>query len=199
MPTSLLVDYGCVISLPQPAAAVRALETAVPDVAPVDFWHGYWDLRLDYDRGMPDLDYWSGVLGRPATEAESTRLTELDIAGWSTVDERVTALLDRAVDAGVPLGLLSNAPVTMARALEAAPWAARFTSLTFSGDLRVAKPDAEAYLAAARALGAHPSEVVFVDDRPENIAGAHAVGMTALHHTSADALERDLGRHLPLR
>ena len=39
------------------------------------------------------------------------------------------------------------------------------------------KPEPEAFLGAARALGAAPGDCFFVDDRPVNVAAAHAVGM----------------------
>jgi putative hydrolase of the HAD superfamily len=34
-------------------------------------------------------------------------------------------------------------------------------------------------------LGARPAEVVFIDDRPENVAGAAALGIRGVHFTSA--------------
>ena len=39
------------------------------------------------------------------------------------------------------------------------------------------KPDPQAYLIAAEALGAAPEQVVFLDDTPECARGARAVGM----------------------
>lgn len=198
MVTTLLLDYGCVISLPQTDADLRALESVAPDVDAVAFWRSYWDLRLDYDKGLPDADYWSGVLGRAATQAESETLTALDIAGWSHVDERVVALLPQLAASGVRLGLLSNAPTAISRAMERAPWTGHFASLTFSADLGVAKPEQEAYAAAARALQVEPADIVFVDDRAENVAGAHAFGMAAIHYTGLDLALAELAEHLPL-
>ena len=196
--TTLLLDYGCVICLPQSEDAIAALESAVPGVAPSEFWLRYWDLRLDYDRGLADSTYWSAVLGREATPEESLRLTALDIEGWSRLDERMTDLIVELSGRGVRIGLLSNAPTTMSRAIEKAPWTSTFSALTFSADLGVAKPERAAYDAAARALDVPAGDVLFVDDRSENVAGVHAAGMSALHYTGfEDALpvlrERLLG------
>lgn len=44
----------------------------------------------------------------------------------------------------------------------------------------VRKPDAEAYLGAARTLGVVPAQCIFVDDRQKNIEAAEAVGMRAI-------------------
>lgn len=48
-----------------------------------------------------------------------------------------------------------------------------------------AKPDREAYLRVCRELEAHPQDVTFIDDRPENIDGAAALGMKAVLFTDA--------------
>jgi HAD superfamily hydrolase (TIGR01509 family) len=42
------------------------------------------------------------------------------------------------------------------------------------------KPDPRAYLTAADALGVAPADVVFLDDTPECVDGALAVGMNAI-------------------
>lgn len=41
------------------------------------------------------------------------------------------------------------------------------------------KPEPETYLEAARTLQVDPSACLFIDDREKNVAGAHAVGMSA--------------------
>jgi putative hydrolase of the HAD superfamily len=56
----------------------------------------------------------------------------------------------------------------------------------------LAKPDRKIYEEVARELGADPADVVFVDDRPENVAGAEAAGMTGVHYTGVDALRATL-------
>ena len=50
-----------------------------------------------------------------------------------------------------------------------------------STDVGVRKPAPEPYLAAAKALGVDPSVVVFLDDTPECVEGARAVGMFGIH------------------
>lgn len=50
----------------------------------------------------------------------------------------------------------------------------------FSYELGYLKPDARIYQAACEALQTTPEQCVFIDDLAENVAGARAVGMTAL-------------------
>jgi putative hydrolase of the HAD superfamily len=188
---ALLLDYGCVLSRPQPADDLRRLEALVPDVRPSDLWRRYWDLRLRYDEGMPDEAYWSAVLDRPATAAELRALVAADAASWLHLEPAMTGALPALRATGVRLGLLSNAPTSLARAVAAESWTAPFAALVFSAEIGAAKPHPEAYAAAAAALDVPAGEVLFVDDREENVAGAEAAGMRGLHHRNpADTLAR---------
>jgi putative hydrolase of the HAD superfamily len=62
------------------------------------------------------------------------------------------------------------------------PWIADFTHRTFSHRLGIAKPDAAIYQHAAEGLGVPPSEILFIDDREENIMAARAAGMHAIQY-----------------
>ena len=60
------------------------------------------------------------------------------------------------------------------------PEFAELDAFVDAADIGVRKPDAEAYLRAAAALGVQPREVVFLDDTPECVDGAARVGMAAV-------------------
>ncbi|MFY1636065.1 HAD-IA family hydrolase [Solwaraspora sp. WMMB335] len=183
MSSWLVFDYGQVISLPQPSAAVAAMaETAGLPLA--EFTRRYWRHRDEYDGGCSPQRYWSQVVGRPlAAEAPLvTDLDRLDVASWSHLNSQTLDLLDAFTAAGHRLALLSNAPASLATAIEAAAWAAGFEHLLFSCRLALAKPDPAVYRALLRRLGAQPSQVTFVDDRVENVRAAARSGITALHY-----------------
>jgi HAD superfamily hydrolase (TIGR01509 family) len=57
-----------------------------------------------------------------------------------------------------------------------------------AADIGYPKPDPQGYLIAAEQLGVAPAEVVFLDDTPECIDGARAVGMTAIAVDPRDPL-----------
>ena len=58
--------------------------------------------------------------------------------------------------------------------------------------LGLRKPDAVIYKRALDILGRPPERVLFIDDRPENVAGATGVGMQGIRFTGADQLRREL-------
>ncbi len=82
-----------------------------------------------------------------------------------------------------PLYLLSNINELHHRAIlpECAPLFEIFENKFFSYQLGMRKPDAEIYEAALQSIGYKPSETLFIDDAPQNIASARQQGIAACH------------------
>lgn len=68
----------------------------------------------------------------------------------------------------------------------------QFDVLIGSHELHLAKPDKKIYLAAAKAAGATPSEILFFDDLAPNVAGAKAAGFDAVQFINAAQAEKEL-------
>lgn len=80
---------------------------------------------------------------------------------------------------GLKIGVLSNTLPSIDRTLEAVGLSDLVDVALATCTLGVHKPEPRAFTLAAEALGVHPSEVLFVDDRPENVEAARALGMRA--------------------
>jgi putative hydrolase of the HAD superfamily len=184
-----MFDYGGVISHPPDqqdlALLGRAAQAAVPDFVEV-----YWHWRRAYD--LAELDapgYWRQVargLGREFSEAQVAELVRLDRSSWLHLQAGTVALIEDLAAAGQPLALLSNAPDDLGRAISELPVAAHFGHLIFSCELKLAKPDPECYHRALAIIGASPDDVIFIDDRSDNVAAAAALGLQSVQFTSAD-------------
>lgn len=177
-----MCDYGEVLSLAPPPRDREALEKAAGWRGTSDaFWNAYWTHRPGYDRADVSVsEYWIAVLRREPDPEELARIVDADVAGWLHPNLRSIQAIEGLRERGVSLALFSNAPVEVAAGIGAAPWLAPFSRKFFSCDLRAVKPEAAAYKAVLDALGSRPDEVVFVDDRPVNVAGAEAVGIRAV-------------------
>ncbi len=196
--TWVLFDYGGVICEPQPEAD-RALLARASGAPVAHFEAAYWRYRLDYDRAELDVTtYWQRVaadLGRSYTDAEIAELSRLDTASWLTLQPGTVDLITGLAAAGQRLAVLSNAPSDVAEAVQRLPLAGHFEQLVFSCALKSAKPDPQCFLATLALLEADPGDVIFLDDRPENVSGAAALGIRSLHFTGAPAARADLARH----
>jgi HAD superfamily hydrolase (TIGR01509 family) len=120
---------------------------------------------------------------------------ELDLEGLRACMARayrflpgMEALLAELREAGVEMHALSNYPVWW-QLIEAELGLSRYLEWSFvSCRVGVRKPDPQAFLNAAEALGRHPEACLFVDDQAKNCVAAEAVGMPALRFEGAAAL-----------
>lgn len=144
-----------------------------------------------FERGELDEVAYGRRFFRDGSAFDVTLLREHMRASYRWLDG-VPALLERLAARGIEMHALSNYPCWYLL-IEEALGVSRWVSWTFvSCRTRVRKPDPEAYLGAARALGRAPDACLFVDDRPKNCAAAEALGMPAVRFTTAAALEADL-------
>jgi putative hydrolase of the HAD superfamily len=196
--TWVLFDYGGVICELQSEADRARLASASGGPA-AGFEAAYWRYRLDYDRAALDVTaYWQQVaadLGRSYSGPEIAELSRLDCASWLTLQPGTVDLITGLAAAGQRLAVLSNAPADVAEAVGDLPVAGYFEHLVFSCALKSAKPDPECFKAALAVLGAEPAEVIFLDDRPGNVAAAAALGVVSFQFTDAAAARADLARY----
>ncbi|MET7691278.1 HAD family phosphatase [Streptomyces sp. NPDC005483] len=156
------------------------------------FTTAYWTHRPPYDAGRHTASaYWTDVLNSLSLPADADTIEELrltDIDSWSRVDDRMVTyvrdLRDRA-----RVALLSNIPADHADAfLAAQPWLHDLDHVAFSGKIGAAKPDPAAFQYSVAALQSAPADLLFVDDREENVRAAQAVGMNGHVFQSQDDL-----------
>jgi len=67
-----------------------------------------------------------------------------------------------------------------------------FREIFLSSSIGLRKPEAEAYDHVVKAIGVPASRIVFFDDSADNIDGARARGLTAVHVTSPDDVAKAL-------
>lgn len=197
--TWVMFDYGGVISHPLSQQDLALLGRAAGAAVPA-FVEEYWQWRQAYD--LAELDaagYWRQVghgLGREFSDAQVAELVRLDRAAWLHLRGGTVALIEDLAAAGQPLALLSNAPDDLSRAISGLPVAAHFGHLIFSSELKLAKPDPECYNRALAILGASANDVIFIDDRSENVVAAAALGLQSVHFTSADEARAAVAKRL---
>lgn len=191
----LLFDLFGVIAKHQSEAG-RARIEHVAGVSGPGFWQAYWSLRPPYDRGdQYGPAYWRTVaekLGQGFTDQRIADLVAADVDSWSEVDEEMVAFVGDLAAAGVRLGLLSNIPAELATHYERHSWLDAFSVRAFSCRIGYAKPESGAYDWCATAFDAPASNVLFIDDRAENVTAAEAAGMRGHLFSSLDALRSAL-------
>ncbi|TYL52458.1 HAD family hydrolase [Agromyces mariniharenae] len=191
-PRVVVFDYGEVISL-EPTDADRAALVARADVDAEPFWTAYWAHREPLDQGTLSIaDYWNSVASDLGVEWDAVDVHELwalDHRGWLSVDPGTLRVLHALADGGTRLALLSNAGADFSGWLRSGSFAPLFERVFVSGELGLVKPNADIYEHVIAELGITPAELLFVDNRSENVEGARAVGGDGFVFTDAAALE----------
>lgn len=189
----LLVDFGKVVSHPQAAHHLERLGD-LSGLQRAVFEERYWAHRAAYDAGQPAAGFWSDVLGRTVDDGDPllAALVAADVESWTVLNDDTLDVLRRARAAGARLALLSNAPHEIAAAIDGRREMVVFDRLFFSARLGLTKPALAIFSAVLDELGCAASQVTFVDDLPENVAGARAAGLRALLFTSAADLAQQL-------
>lgn len=193
---AVIFDFGEVLC-PRAPREEFAPMARILRLTPQRFLERYGQNRLDYDRGdLSSEEYWKGFAletGIALNPAEVAELERGDLALWSRMDPVLLDWAQRLRVAGIRIGLVSNMFIALACELRrSAEWLRSFDALTFSSEIRLTKPHPEIYMHNLRQLDVAVAEVLFLDDRPENVKGAITLGMQGLVYTNAKQLGQDL-------
>ncbi|HTV09585.1 MAG TPA: HAD family phosphatase, partial [Candidatus Aquilonibacter sp.] len=151
--------------------------------------------RLDYDLGhLAGRTYWQTVaddLDRSLTAETLSALIAADLDLWTVPNQPMIDWAAALQRHALLTGILSNMGDVMEEGIMARlAWMATFPVRIFSHRLGLAKPDERIYRHAISALGVAPDEILFLDDRLENVEAARALGLHAIHYSSHGDLQR---------
>jgi putative hydrolase of the HAD superfamily len=193
---SVVLDYGEVL-------CHRPSEEEFSRLAKVfgaggNSFQALWDKnRGAFDRGdMTARAYWSALAEDAAAGIDPGQLDQIckwDVEMWGNTNLHMVKWLRQLRRAGIKTALLSNMHPDMISYLRKnCDWLDLFDFMTFSGEVRLIKPDPAIYEHTLRGLGATAHETLFVDDRGINIEAARELGIHALQFQSVAQLRHDL-------
>ncbi len=165
----------------------RALDAFLRDVVTHD-WH------FQHDAGRPFAETSAELIAehphhRELIEAWGPRFNE----SLGPAIEGMIPLVEELDAAGVPLFAITNfsgefwGPFRDTQTVFD-----RFRDVVVSGTERLVKPDSAIYRLAVARFGMPAEQLIFVDDRAENVAGAEAIGMRGHLFRNAATLRDEL-------
>jgi putative hydrolase of the HAD superfamily len=193
---AVVLDYGEVLcSRPSPDALAGMAGMFGIDAE--KFLTIYRSSRNPYDRGDLTADaYWAELARGAGVTIDSQdieRLRRLDVHMWSNINQEMTEWLARIHSGGFRTAILSNMQTDMAaHARRKFDWLRYIDHQVFSCEVRSIKPDPAIYQHALAQLDAPQTEVLFVDDREENIQAARALGICGILFESVAKFRKDL-------
>jgi putative hydrolase of the HAD superfamily len=193
---AVLFDYGMVLSAPpDPSAWQRIRQLTGFDEETLQ--RGYWKFRHDYDRGdLTGIAYWNAVAAGASsafTPKQIAGLIDADTDLWTQLNQPMIDWAQRLQSAGIRTGILSNIGDAMTEGLlRKLDWLCGFNHCTWSYTLRLAKPELAIYKAAAEGLRTPPEQILFIDDKLENISAAREAGMQAIQYRDHVSFEHEM-------
>lgn len=194
--TTIIFDYGCVLSTPPSLEDYNPLRKMV-GVDQAEFQQLYWRQRDAYDVDALDtLAYWQDLgraVGADYSLAQVQALADLDIKVWERTDPVMLKWNGLLRAKGFKTAILSN----MSRGIgdylrRTAGWLKDFDYLCFSGEIQTGKPGAAIFHACLAGVGEPPDRTLFIDDREVNITAGRAIGMHGIVFHSVEQLQSDL-------
>ena len=155
------------------------------------------DWNLEMDRGLPFAE---GIAARVALHPEWAR----EIRAWDEcwhemvpgAIEGSVAILESLRAKGVPTFAITNfSAEKFAECLARFPFLGGFRDTVVSAHEKLLKPDPAIYRVLLDRDDLDPATCLFVDDTPQNVLGARAVGMKAVRFTSPERFAADLVAH----
>jgi len=194
--TTVIFDYGCVLSLAPTLKDFEPLRKAI-GVDPAAFEETYWRHRDAYDIDATDATgYWQEFgrdVGRNFSPAQIHNLAALDCQIWGRPNPVMVEWAGLLGMRGLKAAIISNVSRTVGDYLrQTFRWIGLFNPICFSGELKVMKPDAGIFHNCLAALGEPAAQTLFIDDREVNIAAARALGMNGIVFQSGEQLQADL-------
>jgi putative hydrolase of the HAD superfamily len=143
-------------------------------------------------------EHWAAVMRKLHLPASDTQAVRDEFFAGDVTDRKLLDFM-RELRKTMKVGLISNAWSGLRPWIVEEKFDDAFDAMIISAETGVMKPDARIYRIALEKLGVAPAEAVLLDDFPENVEGARAVGMAAIHFTrpeqALDELKRLLANH----
>lgn len=157
---------------------------------------GFHAMLMDLESGR--IDEWT-FLKELKDRLELPQSVEQIAADWADIfsaNTPVHQLAHDLKDHGYQLVLGSNTNAIHARQFTSqfSDLLTRFNALIMSHEVGAMKPAPIFYERCFESVNAAPGECVFIDDMPENIEGAKATGLNALHYRDTETLRLELAR-----
>jgi epoxide hydrolase-like predicted phosphatase len=140
---------------------------------------------------ISDGDFWADLGTRLNLAPKALAEFQHDFWAGDRLDGDLVALV-RSLRARSKTALLSNFSAELRRLLTQYDLIDTFDAIVISGEEGIMKSDTRIYHLAAKRLGVPISGCLFVDDFEENVTGAQAAGMQAIHFVSSSSLVQAL-------
>ncbi len=200
-PSAVIFDFGGVMTGEPDREAVVNFIRQTLQLSQEEFEKANHQKHLVVAQGKSDAEFWlsyaedKGIKLQP-TWSDSLNLVIKDSIG---VKPAMYLLVEELKQKGIRVGMLSNIDGRFAKIVRHCGFYDPFDPCLLSCDIDVRKPDKRAYEILLSKLDLPAKEIVFIDDRLENVEMAKKAGLDAILFESEGQLRAELAKRDALR
>ena len=195
----VVFDYGGVICF-IPSVEMRSELVRLSGLSAEVLWELDRKYRGEWDRGTYDgIGHYRRMLanaGVSLNDESLARIVRADIDSWKHIDPAALQLMRDIKASGLRLGILSNIPRDFPRDIashsDALPVFAEADIAVYSCDLGLIKPEAGIYEKLREKAGCLYEEIVFFDDKVDNVNKARELGIQAFLWEGAEQARKQV-------
>lgn len=195
-PQAIVFDFGGVMTGEPNREAVITFIRQSFHFSADEFEKVNQEKRLAVKQGKTDEEFWISYaknkgIKLPNNWTTSFRSVMKDAIG---INPEMYALVDQLKEQKIPVALLSNIDERLSKLIRDFGLYDPFNPCLLSCEIGIEKPDLKAYELLLTKLNLQAKEVIFVDDRPENIESAKTIGLDVILFESEQQLRNELSR-----
>lgn len=193
-PQAIVFDFGGVMTGEPNRDAVISFIKESFHFSEIDFEKINIEKRTAVKKGMTDEEFWiayaqNNGIQLPSNWSESFKLVMKNAIG---INQNMYDLVEELQQLKIPIALLSNIDERLSKLIREFGLYQPFNPCLLSCEIGIEKPDPKAFEILLKQLNLSAAEVIFIDDRNENIEAAKKLGLDAILFESEQQLREEL-------
>jgi putative hydrolase of the HAD superfamily len=193
-PQAVVFDFGGVMTTESDREKVVQFLCASCQLSPKEFAQANRLKHRAIKEGKTDAEFWMQYAKEKKIALPSDWETSLNAVMKESIaaNPEMYALVDTLKQKGLPVAMLSNIDDRLAKLIRGFGMYEPFSPCLLSCELGLEKPDSKIYEVLIREMDLPAGDIVFVDDKQENVESARALGIDAILFTSHGQLVQEL-------
>jgi len=189
----VVFDYGGVICY-IPSVEMRSELVRLSGLSAEVLWELDRKYRGEWDRGTYDgIEHYRRMMAKAGVSLNDdslARIVQADIDSWKHIDPAALQLMRDIKASGLRLGILSNIPRDFPKS--SMPVFAEADIAVYSCDLGIIKPETGIYGKLREKAGCLYEDIVFFDDKVDNVNKARELGIQAFLWDGAEQARKQV-------
>ena len=194
-PQAVVFDWGNVIGFNNRSVVVNFMCESFR-FSESEFEAANLEKRKAIKAGKSDIDFWLEFAQKKGIQPPKNWALKYTATLKESVgaDPNMYVLIDQLKENGIRVGMLSNIDDRYTKLIRDFGFYEPFKPCLLSCEMGLEKPDPKAYELLLQTMNLPAEEIVFIDDKEENVEAAKTIGIDAILFTSEHQLREELSK-----